>query len=143
MKKEAFTMLETIIVLILTVIIITFSFPNLMRSRQVAAEHEFWNNFRQSWQAAQVRSKTKHTETMVTFDPVNYQIEFDWREQRKLVKDKLDIPETILVKKFADFKMHENGYTKPRTQEFQSSINGRTYLMRIQLAWGGYRIEEK
>lgn len=49
MKKEAFTMLETIIVLILSVVIITFSFPNLMRSRQVVAEHEFWNDFRQSW----------------------------------------------------------------------------------------------
>lgn len=143
MKKDAFTMLEAIIILILTAIIITFSFPNLTRSRQVVVEHEFWNDFRQSWQAAQVRSKTKHIETMVTFDPVSYQIEFDWREQRKLVKDKLDIPETILVRKFDDFKIHENGYTKPRTQEFQSSINGRKYLMRIQLAWGGYRIEEK
>ena len=143
MKKEAFTMLETIIVLILSVVIITFSFPNLMRSRQVVAEHEFWNDFRQSWQAAQVRSKTKHIETMVTFDPVSYQIEFDWRDQQKLVKGKLDIPETILVRKFDDFKMHENGYTKPRTQYFQSSINWRRYLMRIQLAWGGYRIEEK
>lgn len=99
-------MLEAIIVLILTAIIITFSFPNLTRSRRVVVEHEFWNDFRQSWQAAQVRSKTKHIETLVTFDPVSYQIEFDWREQRKLVKDKLDIPETILVRKFDDFKIH-------------------------------------
>lgn len=45
-------MLEAIIVLILTAIIITFSFPNLTRSRQVVVEHEFWNDFRQSWQAA-------------------------------------------------------------------------------------------
>lgn len=70
-------MLEAIIVLILTAIIITFSFPNLTRSRQVVVEHEFWNDFRQSWQAAQVRPKTKHIETIVTFDPVSYQIEFD------------------------------------------------------------------
>lgn len=135
-------MLETLIVLVLTTLIITFSFPNLTRSQQVVAEHEFWNDFRQAWQAAQVRSKTKQIETMVTFDSESYQIEFCWYDQGKK-RDRLSVPETLLVKKFDDFRMHENGYTKPRTQEFQSSINGQTYLMRIQLAWGGYRIETK
>lgn len=143
MKKQAFTLLEVLIVLILTALIVSFSFPNLTRSRQVIAEHEFWDDFRQAWQAAQVRSKTKHVETTVTFDPESYRIEFCWREQQQLVSDRLDVPETLLVKKFDSFKMHENGYTKPRTEEFQSSINGRVYLMRIQLAWGGYRIEAK
>ncbi|MBB1062633.1 type II secretion system protein [Limosilactobacillus fastidiosus] len=143
MKRCGFTILETIIVLVLTALIVTFSFPSLSRSRQVVAEHEFWNDFRQEWQAAQVRSKTRHIETAVTFDSSSYQIEFAWLEHYQPVKKRLTVPETLLVRKFDDFEMHENGYTKPRTQEFQSSINGTTYLMRIQLAWGGYRIETR
>jgi competence protein ComGD len=142
-KREAFTILEVLIVLVLSAMIITFTFPSLVRSRQVVAEHEFWNKFQQEWQAAQVRAKTKQIETEVTFDPSAYQIEFYWLEKAQPRKDELPVPETLLVRQFDSFKMHEDGYTKPRTQEFQSSINHRTYFVRIQLAGGGYHIETK
>ena len=143
MRKRAFTLLETIIVLSLTVIIITFSFPAITRSQQVAAERKFWNSFCQEWQAAQVRSKVNHTATTVSFDHIDYQIKFAWIDGNQSEKKRIDIPETLLVREFTNFKMHENGYTKPMTQKFQSSINHKTYLMRIQLAWGGYHIETK
>lgn len=136
-------MLESMIALALTALIITFTFPSVTRNHQITAERQFWNSFRQEWREAQVRAKVNHEETAVTYHATDEQIEFSWWQGERPCRRQLNIPETLLVRKFEDFKMHENGYTRPRTQEFQSSINQRTYLMRIQLAWGGYHIETK
>lgn len=143
MKSRGFTLVETLLVLALVTLIISFSFPSLYRSRQNVAEREFWSGLRQQWQAAQVRAKTKQLATAVTYDSDEHQIEFSWIEGSELIKRRLTVPDTLLVRKFENFRMHENGYTKPRTEEFYSSLHHRTYYMRIQLAWGGYRIEEE
>lgn len=136
-------MLESIIVLGITVLIITFSFPNLKKSQQVATENAFWSSFQQNWRNAQLRAKINHIETGVTFKRETYQVEFTWYENSQFQKQLLDIPATLRVNEFSNFRMHENGYTKPRTQEFESSITHRKYFMKIQLAWGGYHIETK
>lgn len=136
-------MLESVIVLGITALIVTFSFPSLRKCQQVAAENAFWDRFQQNWRNAQLRAKINHIETGVAFKNDSYQIEFMWRKDGECQRQLLDIPDTLRVNDFTDFRMHENGYIKPRTQEFESAITHRKYLMKIQLAWGGYHIETR
>lgn len=143
MKQNGFTMLEIMITLGLVSLIVLFTWPSISNSQQSAIERAFWQNFQQSWREAQLRSKESHQQTAVKFDYQAYQIEFSWIENHHEQRRNLVIPETLEVVTFEPFTMHENGYTRARTQEFVSSINKRHYWMKIQLAWGGYRLDYK
>lgn len=139
MKQNGFTALETIIVLgIVTLVIgITISLP--IKSRQRMAEEHFWSSLRQEWRQAQVRALTKHQVTWISYNQNTNAIDFRWVAG----KDYVSLPSTLKVKWFERFMITDTGYTRARTECFQSDIDQQLYLLKIQLAWGGYRIEKQ
>ncbi|KRL28564.1 hypothetical protein FD27_GL001562 [Limosilactobacillus frumenti DSM 13145] len=135
--KAGFTVVETIIVLGIVAIIVMFSVPGVSQSCAYHKEQLFWSELRQNWRAAQLRARDERQVTQIEYEQDGNQIIFTAGSKQDVVH----LPGTIQVIRFEPFQMHENGYVKPQTQEFKSSLTGRHYLMRIQLAWGGYHVE--
>lgn len=137
-KYPAFTMIETIVVLGIVVLLLVMSMPNLDPVHQQIAERQFWQVMRQNWQRAQVNAQLSHRGTTISYDHNSQQIEFRYPSQCVYV----DIPSSLKVARFGDVDMQGDGYVAPQTMTFDSKDHRRRYQMKIQLAWGGYRLEK-
>ncbi|MGN1279626.1 MAG: hypothetical protein ACI4T4_02955 [Limosilactobacillus sp.] len=137
-KPRAFTSIEMIVVLGLVAAIYLVIAPTFRPSSQAIAEQQFWHELRQDWRAAQVAAQVRHQPTIVDYYPNTQQIVFDCDGDRTL----LNVPPTIAVTDFDEFIIDNTGYTAPRTIKFRSRLHHCQYLMKIQLAWGGYRLEK-
>lgn len=139
MKKQvAFTSVEMIVVLGIVAAIYLLLAPNFQPSRQAIGEQQFWHGMRQNWRAAQVAAQVHHQSTLIDYCPETQRIRFT-RDNRYTY---LDIPPTLEVKPFDMIVIDDTGYTVPRTLHFESRRHHCGYLMKIQLAWGGYRLEK-
>lgn len=135
--KTGFTVLETVIVLGIVTVLVIFSVPGISQCRAYNEEQLFWSELRQNWRTAQLRARNERQVTQVEYEQSSNQIVFVADQKR----DAVQLPGTLKVIRFEPFQMHANGYVKPQTQEFKSSLTECRYLMRIQLAWGGYHVE--
>lgn len=137
-KERAFTMVEMVIVLGIVSMLFALTAPRFIKSRQLIAEDQFWHALRQEWRNAQVEAQLNHRETAISYEEQSRQIIFTRLGERHPVA----VPSTITVKPFGMIKMHCNGYVCPQTLTFDSAGRHQRYLMKIQLAWGGYRLEK-
>jgi competence protein ComGD len=137
-KWPAFTVVETIIVLGMVIMLLVMTMPNLNPVHQQVAEQQFWQTMRQNWQRAQVTAQLTHRGTIISYDHDSQQIDFRYPHQCVDV----DIPSSLRVVRFGDVDMQEDGYVAPQTMTFDSKDHHRRYQMKIQLAWGGYRLEK-
>lgn len=135
--RSGFTILETVIVLGIVAILVMFSVPSISKSQAHHQEQLFWSELRQNWRNAQLQARNARQTTNIQYDQTTKRITF----ATALTANSVQVPGTLRVVKFTSFQMHANGYVKPQTQEFASTLTGRRYLMRIQLAWGGYHVE--
>lgn len=139
MRKTAFTMVEALVVLGLTALIIGIAAPSLTQSKRVMAEQQFWRLLRRNWRQAQMRAELNHQATRIEHNSTAATIDFYWPGGIQQVK----IPGTLKVRRFNNLRLTADGYMRAQTQFFYSDIDRCFYLMKIQLAWGGYRIEKK
>ncbi|WP_267202482.1 type II secretion system protein [Limosilactobacillus kribbianus] len=138
-RRPAFTVVEMIVVLGMVALLFTLMMPQLNPTRTQIAEQEFWHAMRQNWQCAQATAQIRHQGTNIIYDPDNQQILF----LADGINTKVNIPSSLEVMRFKDIEMHADGYVRPRTIIFDSPGRHRRYLMKIQLAWGGYSLEEE
>lgn len=136
--RRAFTSVEMIVVMGLVAVIYLLLVPNFQPSRQAIVEREFWHGMRQEWRAAQVAAQVRHQVTVIDYHPASQQIAFD-RDGNTTC---LNIPPTLKADRFSRFMIDGSGYTAPQTMRFTSQREHCSYLMKIQLAWGGYRLEK-
>lgn len=136
--QRAFTSVEMIVVLGLVAVIYLILTPTFQPSRQLIAEQQFWHGMRQNWRAAQVAAQVRHQPTAIDYHPGTQQITFD-RGDNKVA---LNIPSTIETEDFDMIIIDDSGYTAPQTIRFKSRLRHCRYLMKVQLAWGGYRLEK-
>ncbi|MGM9907746.1 hypothetical protein [Limosilactobacillus sp.] len=138
--QRAFTSVEMIVVLGLVVTIYLVLAPTFQPSRQAIAEQQFWHELRQDWRAAQVGAQVHHQSTVIDYYSDTKQLVFQRNGHRTL----LNIPPTIALdeEKFNAFIIDDTGYTAPQTIGFKSRLQHCKYLMKVQLAWGGYRLEK-
>lgn len=137
-KKRAFTVAEMLVVLGIICMLFALATPPFIKNRQLMAEDQFWHALRQEWRNAQVEAQLNHRETTIKYEKQSRQIIFTRLGKQKMVA----VPSTITVKPFGIIGMHGNGYVRPRTLAFYSAARHQRYLMKIQLAWGGYRLEK-
>lgn len=137
-SMRAFTSIEMIVVLGMVVVIYCLLSPSFKPSRQAIVEQEFWHGMRQEWRAAQAAAQVHHQATEIDYHPASQQIEFG--RAGKITR--LAIPSTLKVDCFGRFVIDDSGYTAPQTMRFTSRREHCSYLMKIQLAWGGYRLEK-
>ncbi|MFR0609697.1 prepilin-type N-terminal cleavage/methylation domain-containing protein [Limosilactobacillus mucosae] len=136
-RRPAFTLLEMMIVLGITALTMLIGWPSMQRTIQKNEERQFWQTFRQAWQAAQVRSKTSNESTRVFYLKSHSQVVFSWASGA----ERINVPDTLLVRRFNDVEMKKTGYVSPQTEEFISTLDNTDYQMRIQLAWGSYHVQ--
>lgn len=135
--RSAFTLLEMIIVLGIVALTMLIGWPSMQRTIQKNEERQFWQTFRQAWQAAQVRSKTSNESTHVFYLKSPSQVVFSWASGTEHV----NVPGTLSVRRFNDIEMKKTGYVSPQTEEFVSTLDNTDYQIRIRLAWGSYHVQ--
>ncbi len=104
-RRPAFTLLEMIIVLGIAALTMLIGWPSMQRTIQKNEERQFWQTFRQAWQAAQVRSKTSNESTHVFYLKSHSQVVFFWASGT----EHINVPSTLSVRRFNDIEMKKNG----------------------------------
>lgn len=135
-----FTLIESVLVLGLVALMMSFGTIYGHHVTQVNAERQFWQELEQNWHASQVRAREGSSAINIRY--VNGAIRFQWCDisNQRLYREDVTIPATISVGNFKKLQMMPNGYVQAGTQRFTSSLTHKTYLMKVQLGWGGYRI---
>lgn len=139
MKKAGFTLVEMIVVLFLTALIFSLSVPASFAGLNEWQHRRFWNEMKQEWQLAQVRSQQQHQLTEINYDNVNHEIIFQFHNRR----DRVVLPKNLKVQKSYECRMLSTGYVKPGTWIFIDQQHQQEIRMIIQMAGGGYRIEKR
>ena len=134
MKRRAFTLLESVIVLAIVTLILVMTSPAMKKSRQAAAERQFFTHLRLCWDLEVNWARANHQ-----------QIVIKKRGRQMIVGHKvLTIPPTLSANSgFGDLDVSANGFTSPQTRALYSSIDRGVYLFKIQMGWGGYRIDKE
>lgn len=138
-KHRGFTLFETLIVLGLVTLLFCLITPNYFQSRQLIIENQFWHSLRQQWRTAQINAQLHHRSTIISYQSATRQLVFDSYKS----KEEISLPTTLSIETIETVVMHEDGYVKPQTIVFYSRAKHCHYLMKIQLAWGGYRVEKE
>lgn len=136
MKRAGFTLLESMLVLLLITISFTISWPHFTHNWDQFRQDQFFRRLKSEWQLAQSNAKDHHEATQISF--LNDRIHFDNEHYHHC----LNLPKNLKVRDHTDLTMHADGYVRPCTWEFCSELDHHVYYMRVQMAWGGYRIEK-
>jgi len=143
-KRNGFTLIETLIVLALVALMFTFGTMKLNSFREASDEKHFWMQLERAWQQSQARAQNSGKPTAIKLSANKEQLLFHARDRNGNDDDNdIQIPKTIEVRAFKAITMHQNGYVKPQTAKFYSRRTNKMYLMKIQLAYGGYYIEKE
>lgn len=136
MKRDGFTLLESLVVLMLVAISFTICWPKFNYHWDCFEQEQFFHRLRAEWQLAQSSAKNNQEETDISYNHSHVDfVNADYHHQLKL-------PRKLKMRDHTDLTMHADGYVRPCTWEFCSEIDHRVYYMHIQMAWGGYRIEK-
>mgnify|MGYP003600983092 CR=1 FL=1 len=144
MKKEveAFTLLESLVVLAIITMLFLLVVPTANRSKQASAERQFWSDLHVHWQAAQARAKVAHQSTSVVYEPDSHRFEFSWLASRRQTET-VAVPSTLVVDFYPRIQILANGYVRPQTLRLHSTLTKQQYQIRVQLGWGGYHVVKK
>lgn len=134
MKFKAFTLLESLLVLFITAIIVAFFSPQMVRSRQRAVENHFFQQVEGEWAKTTTRARQRGKPCRITIQ--NNQMCFGQRTT-------ISLPKTLKPTEFGAIQINDDGFVSPQTEVFQSQIDGRIYRLKIQMGWGGFKLEEE
>lgn len=132
MKRRAFTLVETVIVFAIALLLITLTSPSLTRSRQAAAERQFFTRLKSCWDLETNRARNEKHRLSIYANG----------QQMNVGNKVIKIPSTLSTPNFAVLNVYDDGFTAPHTRVFYSKIDRSRYVMKIQMGWGGYRIEK-
>lgn len=134
MKVHAFTLLESLLVLLITAMIVTALSPQMIKSRQRAVENEFFQRVETEWSKTTTRARENGESCRITIQ--NRRMYFGERSS-------IALPKTLTPTYFGSVYIHDDGFVSPQTEIFQSNIDQRIYRLKIQMGWGGFRIEQE
>lgn len=132
MKRDAFTLLESVIVLVIAVLIVMIISPSMNKSRQIAMERQFWTKLHSCWDL-EVNKARRHHQRMIIYADGH---------QMRVGQEILKMPQTLSTHDFAVLNVHKDGFVAPQTRVLYSSIDHSRYVLKIQMGWGGYRVEK-
>lgn len=138
MRRDGFSILEMVIVLLIVSLLLTITFPKSIYSYQRWEQQRFWQGLQQHWQMAQTKAMNLHQTTFITYDMDKREINFSTNN----VVSSLKVPKTLKVYGTKKVKIHTNGYIRPCSWRFRNELDSYDYVMKIQMAGGGYRIEK-
>jgi competence protein ComGD len=132
MKRSSFTLVETVIVFAIVLLVITLTSPSLTRSRQSAAERQFFTRLKSCWELETNRARNEHRRMSIFTN-----------DQQMIIGNKVvKMPATLSAPDFAVLNVYDDGFTSPHTRVFYSKVDRSRYVVKIQMGWGGYRVEK-
>lgn len=132
MKQRAFTLVEEVIVLALGAVILALASPQLVRSRQVAAERQFFTRLSAIWTLQTNRARINGRRMRVSAND----------QEMKVGETVIELPATLTPTNFACLEIGKDGFVAPHTRVLKSSIDHSRYVLKIQMGWGGYRVKK-
>lgn len=138
-SRLAYTLVETLIVLGIVGGLFLLGGLKVQPLLQKNAEQVFWQELKDNWQLSETRAKSKQIGTSIR-NVGNQYIRFESIDGNTRLRKDVTVPATLKIRYFGEVNMHQNGYVKPGTQRFYSTLTGKNYAMKIQLAWGGYYV---
>lgn len=141
-RVNAFTLLESLVVLAIITMLFLLIVPTANRSKQASDERQFWSDLRVQWQAAQARAKVAHQSTSVAYEPDSHRFVFSWLASHRQAES-VDVPPTLVVDFYPRIQIFANGYVRPQTIRLHSTLTKQQYQIRVQLGWGGYHVVKK
>ena len=138
-KKRAFTLVETMVVLVIFSSSLLIGLFNIKKSHSYQNEAYFFKQFDESWQYCKYLSNFKRCYTTIKFHKAENNISFDSNGRYFRWKKVLRLPADL--KPFYDYSviMDIDGYTKPQTIYFTQN-NKNKYKLSVQLGWGIYEL---
>lgn len=136
--KKAFTLIESVIVLSLTVLIISLPSWTLKRQLQKTQEVYFYQEFVNQWRYARQLSVIKAHKIKLNYLSQSQKIVFNDLTSRN--RWTLELPKSVkLVSNAADFnriKFIPNMSIQPQTIRFNSTITHQEKTYKVQMMWG-------
>lgn len=144
-NKQAFTLIEMIIVLALVSVLLLIGFFPVKTMIASYQEQQFWRTFNQAWTKTAITAERKGCVAEVAFH--SKEIEFsDYAENTRGQKRHSQIitlpPSLQVLTKFAYADFYKNGGTKFMKVVFYSKLHQVKYTLIPQVGYGGrYRLE--
>lgn len=138
-KKHGFTLVETLVVLIITTSVMFFTLEivnSLKQQSHYYVERDFWQQFQRCWDDNLIYARKNKQDTFV--ETVQNRVKFgSFRKMRSLT-----IPSSIIPPKRLDIHINSNGYVAPQTVYWKLRSGG-VYVQTIQLGWGIYHLKKE
>ncbi|WP_334333389.1 type II secretion system protein [Companilactobacillus sp. HBUAS59544] len=130
-RKEGFTIIETIIGLMIVCSLVAISVWNLKDYQARIEERQTLQWFKGKFKNAMNYAYLNHEDAKVIVDPGYLQISNGKFQVQKHLPKTLTITTGHQV-----FRISKSGETSPRTVIFQSTLTGKKYEYTIQMGWG-------
>ena len=136
--KEAFTLLETSVVLGLISILLALGWNLNLNFSCKYQEEQFWQAFRQHWSYTILKTRQTHTSSRVSFDEdcVKFKV-----QMKKIII--LKYPKTLgLSGVTRNEDISASGVTQAQTVRLKSTLKPTYYDIKFQVGYGGqYNVE--
>ncbi|WP_311408319.1 hypothetical protein [Liquorilactobacillus uvarum] len=134
-KQPAFSLIETIVVLALSVFTLLLIARPLESSISVLQERIFWQSFKQTW-TREIISSTKFIKVH-TIIFKNKKIIFSEQNNKKVT---VELPKTMTIRRYESINVNDTGSISGRTIIVDSTLQDKPYYILIQLGWGKYHV---
>ncbi|MCF6515830.1 hypothetical protein GSH19_06685 [Lactobacillus sp. S2-2] len=140
-NKNGFSILESLIVLIIFCFFSGLFFIGLNLLRMNQKYDYFWNNFHSVWQYEIMISKKHKCETNVYFF-TDEKIIFKNFYNKKMHTKTIKLSSDLVPTKYDTVRISENGFVSPKTIMWSSKNKKKNIRQTFQLGWGVYKIYE-
>ncbi|UQS86770.1 hypothetical protein MOO44_07845 [Nicoliella spurrieriana] len=139
-SRDAFTVLESLIVLGVTVMILGIGlFAAKGFDTGKIQERIFWQSFQKHWQFSERYAVETHSAVSVTFFHNHVMFIYGNGDSPPY---RIRYPKGLVgVKGKDEIIIKDNGHVSPKTIWWQSKNNQRTVKQTFQLGWGVYRVK--
>lgn len=133
MKRPGFTLVESTIVLFIVALILALGTPQVVKSRQIATERQFFTRLASCWALETNRARQEKRRMSI----------YVHQHQMRIGNQILEMPKTLSADGFASLTVYPDGFVAPQRRVLFSSIDDSCYVMKIQMGWGGYHVEKQ
>lgn len=132
-RSRAFTLVESVIVLMITTLVISLSITNQPKESSSKQVNRFLEHYQQFWNVAESHALSRQNTTY--FEISSQQIRIYSDDFEKVMK----CPKNIQVD-LTTITIKEDGYVAPQTINF--NLDGQVFSIIYSMAGGNYRVEK-
>ena len=132
-RSNAFTLIESVVVLTITILIISLSVSNRPQESASKQVDRFLEQYQQFWNVAESYALSRQTDTYFEIDSNQIKIYSDSFEKTMNCPKNFEVERTTITIK-------KDGYVAPQTIRFD--LSGRNFAIIYSMAGGNYRVEK-